>query len=511
MSSCVRLGEFREDCYVCAMKPRVNEKNCIMLKITTPQSDCYFGIAIGDMTPPIGIYHRMWGAARHDCATGVHQPLRATAVVFGKSSEIIEGTQLQVLVCLDHCLLGDEILNRILHVVETKTGVPQNQIVTVCSHTHAAGLLSLDRTHLPGGEYIPAYIDSLTEQIARLVARAHDSMEMATIVYGSGHCSLAANRDYWDINVERFVCGYNPSAEADDTVLVAKIENAQGQLLATFVNYACHPTTLAWDNTLISPDFPGTMRDTVEATTGAPCVFLQGASGELGPREGYVGDVQVAERNGKQLAHAVLSTLCELPSGATELTYSGLVESGAPIGTWSHTPASSAVIERAKKWSVWRGAIELAYRKELEPLQDIRNELERVETAETDAVAQGDDHARQLHRVLAERLRRKLAFQQTLPVGNHYPWQVAIWVLGDAIWLSVQGEPYSLLQTELRRRFADTPIIVASLGFSWSGGYIPAEGVYGKDLYQQNIAVVAPGSLERGIDRIAERIEALIR
>ena len=48
------------------------------------------------------------------------------------------------------------------------------------------------------------------------------------------------------------------------------------------VNYACHPTTLAWENTLISPDFPGAMREVVERATAAPCVFLQGASGDLG-------------------------------------------------------------------------------------------------------------------------------------------------------------------------------------------------------------------------------------
>ena len=32
----------------------------------------------GDITPPVGIYHRMWGAATHDRATGVHKPLLAT-------------------------------------------------------------------------------------------------------------------------------------------------------------------------------------------------------------------------------------------------------------------------------------------------------------------------------------------------------------------------------------------------------------------------------------------------
>ena len=49
-----------------------------MNPVNTPQSRCRVGIAGGDITPPVGIYHRMWGAATHDRATAVHRPLLAT-------------------------------------------------------------------------------------------------------------------------------------------------------------------------------------------------------------------------------------------------------------------------------------------------------------------------------------------------------------------------------------------------------------------------------------------------
>ena len=48
--------------------------------VDTPQSRCRAGLARGDITPPVGIYHRMWGAATHDRAIGVHRPLEATAL-----------------------------------------------------------------------------------------------------------------------------------------------------------------------------------------------------------------------------------------------------------------------------------------------------------------------------------------------------------------------------------------------------------------------------------------------
>ena len=76
-------------------------------EVNTPQSRCRFALAWADITPPVGIYHRMWGAAKHERATGVHRPLRATAAVFeaadahGSSPETR-----QILLALDHCVLG---------------------------------------------------------------------------------------------------------------------------------------------------------------------------------------------------------------------------------------------------------------------------------------------------------------------------------------------------------------------------------------------------------------------
>src|SRR5581483_9438600 len=108
---------------------------------------------------------------------------------------------------------------------------------------------------------------------------------------------------------QQFVCGFNPGGPVDDTVLVGRITGDDGRMIGTVVNYACDPTTLAWENTLISPDYVGAMREVVEQATGAPCQFLQGASGDIGPREGFVGDVAVADRNGRQLGYAALVAL----------------------------------------------------------------------------------------------------------------------------------------------------------------------------------------------------------
>ena len=116
--------------------------------------------------------------------------------------------------------------------------------------------------------------------------------------------------------------------------------DADGRVVGTIVNYACHPTTLAWENTLISPDYIGAMRETVESHTGgAPCVFLQGASGELGPAHQYVGDPggRGPARPPARLQRAGSTLEGMLPAGRGA-PLRRAVESGAPLAVWLPAP-----------------------------------------------------------------------------------------------------------------------------------------------------------------------------
>ena len=56
-----------------------------------------------DITPPKNMYHRMWGAAMHDQAVGVHQPLEAN-LLWLKSTVTSEIETDVLLLSVDHCL-----------------------------------------------------------------------------------------------------------------------------------------------------------------------------------------------------------------------------------------------------------------------------------------------------------------------------------------------------------------------------------------------------------------------
>jgi len=478
-----------------------------MRHLDFPYSICGFGIARGDITPPVGIYHRMWGAATHERATGVHRPLQAAALIFRAVDAPPGVDQEQVLIAVDLCLLWAREMNTLLQTICTRTGLAREQVAVTFSHTHGGGLPGLERVELPGGDLIPAYLDTLGEKIAGLVQEARQAVRQATVTYGAGRCTLAAQRDFWDEDTGQYVCGFNPEGSADDTVLVARVTGKDGGLLATIVNYACHPTTLAWQNTLISPDFPGATREVVEQATAAPCVFIQGASGDLGPWHGFVGDVDVADRNGRQLGYAALAALEALAPPLTRFKYDGPVVSGATLGAWSYAPLQENDILRLKRWQCRRWTTDLAYRSDLPSLEETQTELRAWEDREATARRDGNLPAARDCRAMAERMTRRLTRLKDLPPGV-FPFPITLWHVGDAFWLAIEAELYNHFQRALRERFPGLPIMLATLTNGSRPSYLPTADVYGKGIYQESIAVLAPGCLEELLSEIGNQIQA---
>jgi hypothetical protein len=475
--------------------------------IRTPQARCRFGVAEADITPPPGIYHRMWGAATHDRAEGVHRPLRATvAIITSPFAATTPGWAAPVIIAsLDHCLVGAAELDMLLEPIEAVTGVPRQSVTILFTHTHGAGLMTLDRQSLPGGELIPEYLRTVGQELAKLVAQAVSRLRPATMVFGQGRCDLAVFRDQWDADSGQFVCGYDPKVRADDTLLVARVASDSGETLATFVNYACHPTTLAWDNRLVSPDYIGAMRELIERETGAPCVFLQGASGELGPYEGYVGDVAVADRNGRRVGYAAMAAIESLPPPGTCYRYAGPVVSGATIGVWRHEPLPAAELSALGEWRHRSWNVELPYRAELPTAAQVAADLDQWRVAESQAMAAGDVARARDCRAMVERQTRMARRLEQLPTGASYPLEVRLWRMGGADFLAVPGEHYSLLQTALRAVAPHRPLLIATIAQGWGPSYLPTSDTYGRGIYQESIAIVAPGSLERVVMEV-ERV-----
>jgi hypothetical protein len=222
-----------------------------------------------------------------------------------------------------------------------------------------------------------------------------------------------------------------------------------------------------------------------------------------------VGDTRVAERNGRQLGFAALAGLEALPWPGTRFAYAGPVVSGATLGTWKHEPVDADTAARHAAWAWKTISVELPYRVDLPTVEDTRAEMARWEADGQAARAAGDiDRARDA-RARVERMNRQLARLSALPAGRTYSYPVALGRTGTALWVLVPGELYQAFQTTLRARFPDAAVVVVTLTDDWQPGYLPAASAYGYGIYQETIAVLAPGSLEVLTETVARELAAL--
>ena len=444
------------------------------------------GIAREDITPPVGIYSRNWGAAEHDTADAIHRPLTLTAFTLTATS----GGDPLVLVDAD---LGwwrrRELFQRFRERLLKELSLDTSRLIFALSHTHASAPLMDSDPSLPGNELLVEWMERVHEATLSAIKLALSEAEEAILDWHTGRCALAAMRDLPDpdTSAKRMICGFNPTVPADDTLLVGRVSAPTGTVRAILVNYACHPTTLAWENTAISPDFVGAMRETIEEATGATALFLQGMSGDLAPRHQYVGDVEVADRHERQLGFAALATLNDMEPAGNQLCFDGVVESGAPLAVWRHQPCEVSTELRA----IERTA-DLA-------LKDwpTADELERQRVA-------CNDRARQ------ERLRRKRDIRRSLGDGANFPMVVHVWRIGDAVLVGGAGEAYSQLQQELRRRFPQRAVICMNLVNGWVG-YLPPAELYDTDVYPVWQTPFDRGCLEQVTEVMTNAIEELQR
>lgn len=444
------------------------------------------GIAREDITPPVGIYSRNWGAAKHDTAKSIHRPLTLTALTLASSP----GGDPLILVDADLGWWGTlELFSRFQERLLKELSFESSRVVFALSHTHASAPLTEPDLSLPGSELLGPWMERVYQATVSAITRALADANEAILDWHKGRCALAAVRDFPDPDptADRMICGFNPADGADDTLLVGRITDPSGTVRATLVNYACHPTTLAWENTTISPDYIGAMRETMEKATGATAFFLQGMSGDVAPRQQYVGDVEVADRHGRQLGFAALAALNDMEPAGNQLCFDGVVESGAPLAVWRHQPHEISSELRA---------VEMAADLKLKdwPTAD---ELEQQRLSCDD-------------RALKERLRRKRDIRRSLGDGTSFPLPVHAWRIGDAILIGCAGEAYSQLQQNLRSRFPDLAVICMNVINGW-GGYLPPADLYDVDVYPVWQTPFDRGCLERITDTMTRAIKELQR
>ena len=447
---------------------------------TPPSTRIVAGFAQREIDPPIGIRSASWGAAKAHVVTGIHNHITTTAMAVKAEDGLIN-----YLVSVDWGWWqgkADDLAVR--GEIIKALGIDENQLMLHLTHTHAGPTTASDAAHLEGGELVAGYHATAIKKIVEACQEAVKKSVLADITWSYGKCDLAVNRDLPCGGED--VLAYNPDVVADDTLTVGRVCDAVGKVLGVVVNYACHPTTLAWLNSKASPDFVGEARVMLEERLGAPMLFLQGASGDLAPRDGFSGDTEVADKNGRILGFATLAVLEKMLPPAVQIRFTNTVESGALLGEWIQEPFLAQAQTRA---------IRLDIEVPLQVLPSIEELRERWKDI--------DAGARET------RINRAMKLRSGYVIDGAATHPVWIWMWGDAVIVGQPGEAYSQFQTELRRLHPDRVIFVLNCTNGPGYMYIPTPESYQRLRYQAWQTLLAAGALEKIIGETSVAISQL--
>ncbi|MSP48985.1 MAG: hypothetical protein EXQ95_06625 [Alphaproteobacteria bacterium] len=305
------------------------------------------GVGRTDITPPVGIAHVNWGARVHDRAEGIDLDLWATVLVVLDDAS---GTGAAIVDLDAGGFQVDEALE-LRKIVAAATGLPVSSVRLSYTHTHSGPPWTISggfggNKDLPGAELVPAYQDYVRAQIAGAARQAMLSPRRCRIAGGYGKSDVTVNRRLKGPNGSVLV-GENHGGYVDQTVVVVRIDDLEERPIASIVGYGTHPITLAHQNRLISPDYPGTTKRVVEELTGAPSLFLQGCAGDQMPLQGLTGDVSIPRRIGTRLGAEAAKVLLGLRTRSIERRFDRVVESGAPLGLWAEDDGPEVAVKLA--------------------------------------------------------------------------------------------------------------------------------------------------------------------
>lgn len=420
------------------------------------------GIARTLINPPLDIPSGMWVAQKHVRGEGLDMDLTATALV------LADGDLRIALLDFDLCFLSDAQAAAIRSAVSAATGIPVSNVLPFCSHTHA-GPVTLEFYHGEGEDRVRTYIDSIPHLAAGAARRAAQNLRPVRVKAATGASDIGMNRD---VELEdRIIVGCNPQGFADTSVGVLRIDSIGGAPLACIVNYACHPTVLGPGNRLISPDYPGSVRTTVEKNTGATCVFLQGAAGDMGPVETFVADAAIARNLGTRLGLEAARVFLGIETLAARKQLRSVIASGGALADYEHVPLDAPPptlgLAVAHVDLPTRSPFAEVYEKAPDMLVEADRNLKALQNSGADAPTV----AAALQRVVRLQLRadrmNRYRGRKTLPVDT-----IAIRI-GETAIAAIGGEPYSRIGVDVK---AASPFPGQTLFAGYLGGdmmYIP--------------------------------------
>lgn len=458
------------------------------------------GIARVDISPKVGVAHAGWGAQTHQVSLGNDMPLHVTALVVTKDDVEL------AIVDVDIGIFTSQQDRDIRELISDESGIPFGNIRLAYTHTHS-GPITFGQWIKDGIDLANEWWNTIPDACAKAVVDAKNSAQPARTGFGRGSCDININRRPARDNGELFT-GRNWDGFVDHDVDVVSFDDADGNPIATIVNYAMHPTIMAHENQWVTPDFPGPMRSVVEHTVGGLCLFLQGASGNQGPVDGFTGDLRVYRKAGAKLGAEASRVRLNIDPLEREERLDQILVSGADLGIYTDVPTN----ESDDTVAVNNVAVGLPARDVL-TLEEAQEAFDAGEK-ELEAVRASGASEEEVRRAVSKVMRANIQLSVArLSDGHTKDGQIEITAqsmrIGESVLVSIPVEPFAELADAVKKRSGSAKTIFS--GFSNGHiNYLATDMAYEEGGYEVGVTVFAPGSAGLAIEASLEAIDNVL-
>lgn len=223
------------------------------------------------------------GDASSRLSEGFLDEVAATCIAIAKDEQIF------LIFTMDFMVLNEGAVASIKPVIAAATGVPENQIILNCTHTHSG--VNILSTSWDGAE---AYRSLVAKNSTKAAQQAIEDLSPAEISIASCETEGLAFVRHYNMN-DGTTCGNGHgsaasgykehSYEAANELQAIKFARAaEDKKDILILSFPAHATTVNGTNrTSISACWPGATRAYVEQNSDVLCAVFQGASGDQVP------------------------------------------------------------------------------------------------------------------------------------------------------------------------------------------------------------------------------------
>jgi neutral ceramidase len=275
------------------------------------------GVAETEITPPKGF--PIAGYYYERLAAGVHDPLKAKAIVFlGKSAQA-------ALVVCDLTGIAADLTAEVRRRAAEKTGIPASNIIVAGTHSHTApdyGKDLYESLAKPGDGKRSHYSETLIDRIVEAIEKSKLAAQPVVLLAGSAvqNTPISFNRRFVmkDGSVRTWMALNNPdvvraAGPIDPEVSLVLVRSAADEKpLGLFTNFALHLDTVGGLNW--SADYPYDLEQELRKSLGTKLisVFANGCCGDINHIDPSRRDRNRTDFIGRSLAATIQPALATL-------------------------------------------------------------------------------------------------------------------------------------------------------------------------------------------------------